>query len=356
MKKIQLSAAILVLALASSCSKTDEMTNQEVNVPDTESDIFVITAKSSSSITRTELDADGLTVLWQEGDAMNLYVEDVLYDAEIPKYYLATNDTTAGTKFLTTDSGETTAEFAAEDGSTVKNIDDAAGTVTYFALTPYIDNKVDGTYSGGSEIKVQSVGSTNYVAIYYLVPATQIYVEDSYDPSVAFAYAKTTDISGGLSFDNLFGILRLNLIGAVDQDIDQSVTSITVTATSNLSGFVNAYTADDMAANSAYKLSAGGTGASTSITMDCTGENGGVALSEIATQFNIALLPVSTGLTIDITYEVDGVSATKSYKTSAAVTRSVVTNMNDLDLTPASTHDGGTEEFTETEGGDLTEA
>ncbi len=352
MKKIQLSAAIVMLALASSCSKTDEMTNQEVSMPDTENDIFVITAKSTSSITRTELGGEnGLSVLWQEGDAMNLYVKDITISEDVYSI-VGGNDNTTGTMLSTKDSGGTTADFTTADGSAIPTIDTATGEVTYFALTPYQDNKLgDAAYSGGSEIKLQAVGSTGYVAIYFYVPATQSYVAGSYDPTVAFAYAKTDDISEGLSFNNLFGVLRLNLIGAEDQ----YVTSITVTSTSNLSGYVNAYTADDMEENSAYKLSAGGT-TSTSITMDCTegGNSDGVALSATATPFNIALLPVTSGLTINITYEVDGVSTTKSYTTSSAITRSVVTNMNDLDITPSAGTGSDSENFTE-ENGEMTE-
>lgn len=292
-----------------------------------------LSATSEGSSTRTALSGTNLTeVVWVSGDAMN-FLPLVFEDGKI----IGTPGDAAkqmGTKLVTSDSGSS-ADFATTDGSDIPTT--AVGKTdlanTYLALTPYQDN--EGVAS--SKIKPANVDSGTRGTLSFWMPYTQSYVKDNYDPSVAFAFAKSTDATQ-LSFSNQFGVLRLNIKGSDTQ----KVTSIKITPTTStvyLSGTINSCTAAEYDGD--CTLGASGTVDEVkfqSITMDCSSSD---ALSATATMFNVVLIPV-TGITVDITYSEDGGDPKVwSGVTNSAITRSGLLNMPDIDITPASGGDGG---------------
>ncbi|MFI3262498.1 MAG: hypothetical protein R3Y26_06280 [Rikenellaceae bacterium] len=334
MKKLQFTAAVFMLALAS-CSE-----KEEVKLPSIENEPIVVHATSEGSSTRTALTGDDFTqVVWQTGDAMNFhpcYLENGKITSKVP------GDATLqqGTKLVTTGSGSS-ADFVTEDGSEVPTTTtigtETADANTYLAITPYLDN--EGTAS--SKIKLANVDSSTRGTISFTMPTTQMYVENSYDPAVAFAFAKSTDV-GNMKFSNQFGVLRLNITGTTEQKVT-SISVTSVSASGYLSGTVNACTVEEYEAGS--KLAVSGTKSQT-ITMTC-GE--GVALSSEPTMFNIVLVPF-TGVTVDITYS-DGTEETVLSKvTNSPIERSVLTNMPVIDLTLEDLGGG-----TESEGSNSTE-
>lgn len=339
MKIIKLTPAILLLSLVS-CSK-----NNEISSPNVESEHFTIIASSEGSSSRLALSGDNFTeVVWQENDAINFFPCE-LTEGKITSKVPGDATLQQGTKLITSDSGNSV-EFATEDGSEIPSTTtvgtETVDANTFLAITPYLDN--EGTAS--SKIKPTNVDSSTRGTFAFTMPTTQSYVENSIDPTVAFAFAKSTDIDE-LKFANQFGVLRVNLVGS---DI-QKVTSIKVTSVSAsgyLAGTINACTAEEY--ESGCKLAASGT-KSSFITMDC-GE--GVALSEETTAFNIVLIPF-TGVTVEITYEENGEVKTLEKTTNSVIERSSLTNMPTLDITPVGggdTDNGGssTEDLDETTG------
>ncbi len=347
MKKIQFTAAILMLALASSCSKTEEFDS-----PVIENEQVVVYATSESSQTRTALSGEGYTdVVWESGDAMNFYPV-VLTDGVISSKLPGDAALQMGTKLTTTGSGSS-AYFKASDSTvdltqaTASDNSSVAAT-NYFALTPYLDN--GGT--AAANVKLNNADGATRGTIYFRMPNAQTYYENTYDPAVAFAFAKSEDINA-LTFYNQFGVLRLNITGADTQKIK----SIEVTANNDaegatryLSGFINACTKAEF--DEGKTLSVSGTEGTTkfqSITMSC---GDGVALSSEATAFNIVLIPF-TGVTVTITYDDNGTETTIEKVTNSAIARSGLTNMATISLSGDVSTDpdnGSTESLDKTDG------
>ncbi len=344
MKRIQFSAAILMLALTSSCSKTEELDS-----PAIENEQIVVYATSESSQTRTALSGEGYTnVVWEPGDAMNFYPV-VLTDGVITSKLPGDAALQMGTKLTTTGSGSS-AYFKASDSTVdltqaTASDNSSVDATNYLALTPYLDN--EGT--AAANIKLNNADTSTRGTIYFRMPNTQTYYENTYDPSVAFAFAKSDDIDA-LTFYNQFGVLRLNITGATTQKIK----SIEVTANNDasgnkryLAGFINACTKEEF--DGGKTLGVSGTEGKTkfqSITMSCGDD--GVALSSEATAFNIVLIPF-TGVTVTITYDDDGTEATLTKVTDSPIARSGLTNMTAISLSEGD-ENSGTESLTLSDG------
>ncbi len=346
MKSIQFTAAIFMISLASSCSKTEEF-----NSPAIENEQVVVYATSESSQTRTALSGDNYTdVVWESGDAMNFYPV-VLTDGVITSKLPGDAALQMGTKLTTTGSGSS-AYFAASDSTidltqATASDNSSVDATNYFALTPYMDN--EGT--AASNIKLNNAETSTRGTIYFRMPNTQVYYEKTYDPAVAFAFAKSDDIDL-LTFYNQFGVLRLNITGADTQ----KVKSIEVTANDDasgssryLAGFINACTKDEFDAGKTLGVSGTeGTTKFQSITMSCGDD--GVALSSEATAFNIVLIPF-TGVTVTITYDDNGTEATLTKVTNSPIARSGLTNMAAISLSEdAGDDNGSTESLDKTDG------
>ncbi len=355
MKKNLLSVAVLTLALAS-CSKSEEATPSYQTPTGAE---IVVRATSENSSTRTVLAGEKFTdVEWVSGDAMNFY-SVVTTDGKITSKLPGDATLQQGTKLTTTGSGSS-ADFTAEDTTVdltkAKASDDSPIDATdFFALTPYLDN-------GGkaaANIKLNNSDGGARGTIYFRMPADQIYVKNSFDPAVAFAFAKSTSVEGPFTFINQFGVLRLNLKGTEKV----VVKSIAVTANNGedgskrfLTGFINACSAEDIANGKNIAVSgAEGTIKFQTVTMSC---GDGVTLAADATAFNVVLIPVSD-VTVAITYNDGTEDKTWTGVTKSAITRSGLTNMPEIDLTPSAGGDdkpaadgnNSTEGLTDNEGG-----
>ena len=239
MRKIMnIFVAALVMLAAASCEKNETL-------PDNNSEGKVVTLKASinNGETRTSLGAkvdDIYPVLWSAGDAISVI----------------------------------------------------QGSSSYiFVLSPECAGETSGTFMYPAEVAPSFNPEENYTACYpansvsvndvdgtvkYTIPGTQSYAENSFG-SGAMPMAATSTGGTSFIFNNLFGVLKLQLKGAADE----KVTSIVVTSDKALNG-------EAQLDGGAITLQ-GTSDENKKVTLDCSA-NGGVALNQgTATDFHIAL-------------------------------------------------------------------
>ena len=249
MRKIMnIFAAALVMLAAVSCEKNETL-------PDNNSEGKVVTLKASinNGETRTSLGAkvdDIYPVLWSAWDAISVI----------------------------------------------------QGSSSYtFVLSPECAGETSGTFMYPAEQAPNFNPEENYMAFYpassvsevdgtvqYTISGTQSYAENSFGPGAMPMAASST---GGTTFifNNLFGVLKLQLKGDADEN-DEKVTSIVVTSDKALSG-------EAQLVEEAIALQ-GEAAENKKVTLDCSAD-GGVALNQDeATDFHIALPAGATGLKV----------------------------------------------------------
>ena len=203
-----LSAAAMTALLASCTEKMEE--NNESH--DTDAVRVEMTFKSKALSTKTQLDENGLDVIWSEDDAISLF------------------DGVANEKF---DIGNFDGSFAEFTGKAVKSSD-------YYAVYPYAEGN---TMADG--------------IISTVLPSSQTAMQGSFAQNVNLSYAKA-DEDGNLTFRNLCGLVTFEISSVPE---GRTLTSVSFSGRNGeaLSGNVSINTAD----GSASAAAAGGAGSVT---------------------------------------------------------------------------------------------
>ena len=248
MKKLfTLFAAALVMLTAASCEKNEVL-------PGNNSEGKVVTLKASinNGETRTSLGAkvdDIYPVLWSAGDAISVIQGSSAYTFVLSP------------------------ECAGE----------TSGTFMYLAeLAPSFNPEENYTaFYPANSVSVNDVDGT----VQYTILGTQYYAENSFG-SGAMPMAATSTGGTSFIFNNLFGVLKLQLKGAANE----KVTSIVITSSNALNG-------EAQLVEGAIALR-GEAAENKKVTLDCSAD-GGVALNQDeATDFHIALPANATGLKV----------------------------------------------------------
>ena len=257
MRKIMnIFAAALVMSAAAGCEKNENLLS---DIPST-GKVITLSATINNGDTKTSLGAlenGEYPVLWSEDDAIA-----VINNGKLFKFVVDAED-----------AGTTQGTFTCTEG---EGFDE---TLPIQAFYPY-----EGvTYDAG--------------AVSYTVPATQTYQTNTIDEVVCSSFAKgampmagyAANASGVVSFDNLFGVMKLQLKGVADEKVE----SIEITSSNAVSG-----TSELTITESEKSISLSGTDAAAKkVVLDCGTE--GVALNtEAATEFLIAVPAGATYLKI----------------------------------------------------------
>ncbi len=282
MRKIMnIFAAALVMLAAISCEKNETLPDNSAKGP------ITLTAVIDNGGTKTSLGAmenGEYPVLWSDGDAIKIIQESQSYIF-----------------YLTDGAGKTSGSFRCPD-ETVANFNQEED---YIAGYPLSNVRVNG------EI------------VQYNIPDTQNYAENSFG-SGAMPMAASSTGGTAFTFNNLFGVLKLQLKGVADE----KVTSIVITSGDALNG---------VATLTEGVLELQGTeDENKKVTLDCSA-NGGVVLNpEEATNFHIALPPGATDLGVMIhttkASYYKAVPANNIIKTGSILKMDV---LNTTDLAPA---------------------
>ena len=306
MKKITLSLAVAVIALAS-CQKP------EAALPVAEQ--FTATVESFDSPTKTSMTPEKY-VVWSQNDRLAIFQGSTLAD----EYKVS--DASVG-------KANGTFSIVADDSNI--NGDFSAGTELpcNVALYPYAD---DLTLTGSALEDEETIYEIEGLTL----PAEQVYVEGSFANGAFPMVAVTANLADhNLKFKNLLGALKLQLKGT------QKVMSIKVTGKSNevLSGsaVVTAYTN-----NLTPTVTMTATDdASKSVTLTC---GNAVQLNESkATDFIIALPPVlfTQGFTVTVTDSEDATYTVETDKANTVLRSSILTMPAfTLGQTPGDEEDG----------------
>ena len=237
-KLFNLFAAALVMVAAVSCEKNETL-------PDNNSEGKVVTLKASinNGETRTSLGAkvdDIYPVLWSAGDAISVIQGSSAYTFVLSP------------------------ECAGE----------TSGTFMYLAeLAPSFNPEENYTaFYPANSVSVNDVDGT----VQYTILGTQYYAENSFG-SGAMPMAATSIGGTSFIFNNLFGVLKLQLKG----DANEKVTSIVVTSDKALNG-------EAQLDGGAITLQ-GTSDENKKVTLDCSADGGVVLNPETATDFHIAL-------------------------------------------------------------------
>lgn len=237
-KLFNLFAAALVMVAAVSCEKNETL-------PDNNSEGKVVTLKASinNGETRTSLGAkvdDIYPVLWSAGDAISVIQGSSAYTFVLSP------------------------ECAGE----------TSGTFMYLAeLAPSFNPEENYTaFYPANSVSVNDVDGT----VQYTILGTQYYAENSFG-SGAMPMAATSTGGTSFIFNNLFGVLKLQLKGAANE----KVTSIVVTSDKALNG-------EAQLDGGAITLQ-GASDENKKVTLDCSADGGVVLNPETATDFHIAL-------------------------------------------------------------------
>lgn len=163
-------------------------------------------------------------------------------------------------------------------------------------------------------------GSSNPVI--YNIPAEQIYSENSFGNGASPMWAYAENGEGVITFDNLFGAIKLQLKGT------QTIMSISIKGNNNevLSGEAIITTDTDGTSPSLTMTSENDS--AKSVTLDCSNAEEGVDLNESeATEFIIALPPVtfSNGFTVTVTDKNENTYIIESSKSNTIVKSSILT-------------------------------
>ena len=290
MKKITLSLAVAVIALAS-CQKP------ETALPVAEQ--FSASVESFESPTKTSMTPEKY-VVWSQNDRLAIFQGSTLAD----EYKVS--DASVG-------KANGTFSIVADDSNI--NGDFSAGTELpcNVALYPYAD---DLTLTGSALDDEETIYEIEGLTL----PAEQVYVEGSFANGAFPMLAVTANLADhNLKFKNLLGALKLQLKGT------QKVMSIKVTGKNNevLSGsaVVTAYTNN---LTPAVTMTATDD-ASKSVTLTC---GDGVQLSEsTATDFIVALPPVlfTQGFTVTVTDSEDATYTVETDKANTGLRSSILT-------------------------------
>ncbi len=250
-KLMNIFAAALVMSAAVGCEKSGTL-------PDNSSKVVTLTATINNGETKTSLgtfeDDKGYPTLWSEGDAIAVINNGKRFKFEVD----------------TEDAGTTQGTFTCTEGDGF----DAAKPLQ--AFYPY-----DGvTYDAATG------------TISYTVPATQTYQVKSFAQGAMPMAGYAANASGTVSFENLFGVVKLQLKGVAEK----KVKSIEITSGNCISGAA-ALTITESAKSIAISSE---DAAAKKVVLDCGTD--GVALnyedSAPATEFLIALPAGATGLKI----------------------------------------------------------
>lgn len=306
MKKITLSLAVAVIALAS-CQKP------ETALPVAEQ--FSASVESFESPTKTSMTPEKY-VVWSQNDRLAIFQGSTLAD----EYKVS--DASVG-------KANGTFSIVADDSNI--NGDFSAGTELpcNVALYPYAD---DLTLTGSALEDEETIYEIEGLTL----PAEQVYVEGSFANGAFPMVAVTANLADhNLKFKNLLGALKLQLKGT------QKVMSIKVTGKNNevLSGsaVVTAYTNNLTPAVTMTPTD----DASKSVTLTC---GNAVQLNESkATDFIIALPPVlfTQGFTVTVTDSEDATYTVETDKANTVLRSSILTMPAfTLGQTPGDEEDG----------------
>ena len=297
MKKLMnLLAVALVMFAAISCDKSETLPDNSANGK------ITLSAIINNSATKTSLGAleDGeYPVLWSEGDAIA-----VVNNNQIFTFTLREGE-----------GGKTKGIFELADGA-AESFDPQKEIKAFY---PDIDG-VD--YNG--------------TAIICDVPQQQTFVAGSFgNGAMPMAAYRAEGSTTALSFDNLFGVLKLQLKGAAGE----TVTSIAVTSDKVLNGAANVFIG---ASDNSITLSASDDENKT-MTLDC-GTDGKELSTENITEFLIALPAnvASEKHSLKITVNTNLGNAEKSYNlnTEQAISAGKIKKMPVIDFSIAYIENG----------------
>ena len=273
MKKLfTLFAAALVMLAAASCEK-----NEVLPEGNTAGKVVTLKASINNGETKTSLgekDAnDKYPVLWSEGDAIAVIQTNGVGQgqaARIFKFVLKEGD---GGKT----SGEFELEISENCGYTAADFNASEEIIAFYPFE-------DVHYSG--------INGENQFNITYNIPDVQVYATNTFEkgasPMVAY---RATDANGTLSFQNLFGVLKLQLQGA-----NEKVQSIEIISSTYIAGDETGLTTSNKESLQ-FEYRFGSLDGRKRVTLDCG--NDGVSINNLTT-FMIALHPDATDLEVRI--------------------------------------------------------
>lgn len=297
MKKLMnLLAAALVMFAAISCDKSETLPDNSANGK------ITLSAIINNSATKTSLGAleDGeYPVLWSEGDAIAV----------------VNNNQTFTFTLKEGEGGKTKGIFELADGA-AESFDPQKEIKAFYP-------DIDGVYYNGT-------------AIICDVPQQQTFVAGSFgNGAMPMAAYRAEGSTTALSFDNLFGVLKLQLKGAAGE----TVTSIAVTSDKVLNGAANVFIG---ASDNSITLSASDDEYKT-MTLDC-GTDGKELSTENITEFLIALPAnvASEKHSLKITVNTKLGNAEKSYNlnTEQAISAGKIKKMPIIDFSIAYIENG----------------
>ena len=243
-KIIGIFAAALVMLAVVGCEKNETL-------PDNSSKVITLSATINNGGTKTSLGAlenGEYPVLWSEGDAIAIIQNGTKYE-----FTLSEGEGTTVAKFTS----------AAADG-----FNSSEAFMAYYPCNAVTVN-----------------GST----ITCIISAVQTYAANSFGEGTMPMAGYAANASGSVSFENLFGVVKLQLKGVADEKVE----SIEITSSNAVTG-----TSELTITESGKSISLSGTDAAAKkVVLDCRTD--GVALdSETATDFLIALPAGATGLKV----------------------------------------------------------
>ncbi len=253
-KLMNIFAAALVMLAAVGCEKNETL-------PDNSSKVITLSATINNGDTKTSLgewdsENNEYPVLWSANDAIAVINNGTLF-----KFVVDAED--AGTTH-----GTFTLEVFENCGYTAEDFDAAQPVQAFY---PYDGVTFDGT------------------TISYAVPATQTYQVKSFAQGTMPMAGYAANASGTVSFENLFGVVKLQLKGVADEKVE----SIEITSSNAVSG-----TSELTITESNNTISLSGTDAADKkVVLNC-GTDGVALNAETATDFLIAVPAGATGLKI----------------------------------------------------------
>lgn len=286
-------AVALVMFAASGCEKSE---NSTIITPKGEITLSAVINNDNTKTILGEKDSDKYPTLWCEGDAIA-----VINNGRLFKFVVDPEDagTTRGQFFLD--------EESLPAGCTVEDFNPQMAIQAFY---PY-----DGVVFDSNNQKVS-----------YTVPASQVYTDRSFGSGASPMSAYAENGEGVISFENLFGALKLQLKGS------QKVKSIAIQGKNNekLSGSATIVTYSNGTAP-AITMTSDENGAK-SVILECS-ESGIQLSTSLATEFIIALPPVifSNGFSVTIT-DVSSQTYNLTAKVSNTVVKSSVLTMSELTL------------------------
>lgn len=298
-KMMNIFAAALVMLAALGCEKNETLPDNNQH-----NGKITLTAVIGNGGTKTSLgtlENEQYPVLWSEGDAIAVINGENVF----------------GFTLKEGEGGKTKGIFELTDGS-AESFDPQEEIKAFYPDFDVNDVIYDGT------------------KITYNVPLQQTFVAGSFgNGAMPMAACRAAGSTTALSFDNLFGVLKLQLKGAAGE----TVTSITVTS--------------DKVLNGAADVSIGALGNSITlsdtddenktVTLDC-GDNGKELSTENITEFLIALPPNATSEkhSLEITVNTKLGNAEKSYtlNTEQAISAGKIKKMPVIDFSIAYIENG----------------